>query len=73
MPPMLKIVIDTRLARAEDVHGVRGGWCKHSGASARAVCSRMSSDRTQVSASATLNPLVLKPHIGHTSLTCPCC
>jgi len=69
--PSVKIVIDTRLARAEDIHGVRGGWCKHTGASARALCSRMASDRTQVSASTSLNPLVLKPYIGYPHLSLP--
>jgi hypothetical protein len=69
--PLLKIVIDTRLAQAGDVHGVRGGWCRHTGGSARAVCSRMASDRTQVSASASLNPLSQKPHIGYVNASLP--
>lgn len=59
--PNERVVFDTRLGRITGVVGVRGGWSRAQGESAKAYCSCLFSSTIGASMSRSL-----KPHIGYT-------
>lgn len=62
--PDVKMVFDVQLGFEDEHNEIRGGWAKHDGASAGAICSCLFSNTLGASMSRDL-----KPHIGRSSGT----